>query len=69
MDTADKRASAVHIGLPFRGMLPVPDGSIGAGDRAQAGLMYRGIIDEGGTPPEPATNNDWLIVARRRGRR
>lgn len=68
MDTANKRASAILIGLPFRGMLPIPDASIDAGDRAQVAFMYRGLLDEG-VEPEPGGASEWLITARRRGSR
>ena len=38
--TQDQRASAVHVALPWRGLFPVPDGSINANNRAQAGMMF-----------------------------
>jgi hypothetical protein len=34
--TANERAAAVHIALPWRGLLPIPDGAISPNDRAQA---------------------------------
>lgn len=43
MDTAAKRHSAVNWGLPWR-TLPLPDGSIGQGDRQSVGLCYAGIL-------------------------
>ena len=68
-DTANKRASALNLSQPWRGMLPLPDATADAGDRAQSAFMYRGLFD-GGTPPEPSpVNNEWIIRARRRGRR
>ena len=55
MDTQDKRASAVLVALPWRGLLPLPDGAaLNQGDRQQTGLMYRGIAassEEIPTPP------------------
>lgn len=30
------RSSAIHVGLPWRGLFPAPDGSINANDRAHA---------------------------------
>lgn len=47
IDSADKRASAIHMMLPFRGMLPLPDAVIGAGDRAELSLLYRGEVQPG----------------------
>lgn len=47
IDTRDKRASAVHVSLPWRGMLPAPDGAINQGDRQHAAFMYRGILAAG----------------------
>lgn len=44
IDTREKRVSAVSVTLPWRGALPVGDGTIDQGDRQQAGLMYRGIL-------------------------
>jgi len=50
VDTRDKRASAIHIGLPWRGLLPLPDGTVDQGDRVQAGLFYRALIAEPAAP-------------------
>ena len=44
IDSRDKRASAISVTLPWRGMLPVPDGTLVQGDRQQVALMYRGIL-------------------------
>lgn len=41
VDTRNKRSSATQVTLPWRGMLPVPNGAIDAGDRQQTGFMYR----------------------------
>ena len=43
LDTQAKRASAVMISLPFRGILPAPDGSIGSADRQHLAFLYAGI--------------------------
>jgi hypothetical protein len=44
LDTADKRFSAIHIGSPWRGILPFPDGDItSAGDRQTIVFLYSGI--------------------------
>lgn len=42
IDTRDKRASAIGIGLPFR-VLPLPDASVSAEDRLHLAHLYRGI--------------------------
>ena len=45
LDTRDKRASAIHVGMPWRGLLPLPDGAaLDQGDRQQVAFMYRGIL-------------------------
>lgn len=49
LDTADKRSSAIGVGLPWRPMLPLPDGALDQGDRQHAGYAYRGILAE--APP------------------
>ena len=67
MDTQDKRASAVHVTLPWRGLLPLPDGALNQGDRQQVAFMYRGIAADGGAPAAPSDSLYPLI--RRRGRR
>ena len=41
MDSRDRRASAIHTGLPWRGMYPLADGSVGREDRFQAAGLYR----------------------------
>ena len=43
LDTASRRASAIHVSLPFRGLLPLPDGTVGAQDRQQTAFMFAGI--------------------------
>lgn len=48
MGSANKRSSAIAPASPWRGLWPLPDGTVGAGDRAQANFMYRGIIDGAG---------------------
>lgn len=52
IDTADKRASAVHVGLPWRGLLPLPDAAAeNQGDRQQVMGLYRGILALASTTP------------------
>ncbi len=43
IDTREKRSSAVHVMLPWRGMLPLPDGTISDADRQHVALLYSGI--------------------------
>ena len=45
VDTANKRFSIVHFGCPWRGILPIPDGSLDAGDRIELEYLYRGFFD------------------------
>ena len=44
IDTRNKRSSAIFIGSPWRGMLPLPDGTIGQADRQHAAFLYSGIL-------------------------
>ena len=44
IDTRDKRSSASDASLPWRGLLPLPDGSLDQGDRQHAADMYSGIL-------------------------
>lgn len=43
MNTRNKRASALGIGLAALVVLPVPDGTIAQADRQQAAYSYAGI--------------------------
>lgn len=40
MNTANKRASSINVGLPFGRVLPIPDGTIAAADRASTARSY-----------------------------
>ena len=42
INTANLRASAIDVSLPWRGMLPLPDGAIDEADRKQTGQHYAG---------------------------
>ena len=44
IDTALKRGSAVHVMMPWRSMLPVPDSTIDQADRQVVPFMYSGIL-------------------------
>jgi hypothetical protein len=43
IDTANKRASILGLGLAFRLVLPIPDAALDQGDRQQVAYCYRGI--------------------------
>lgn len=43
MNTRNKRSSAIQLPLPWRGMLPAPDGTVGQPDRQHVPFMYAGI--------------------------
>jgi len=48
----------------------MPDGIIDQGDRQHTAFTYSGILAGSFVPPPPSANvNEWLIRARRRGRR
>src|SRR3990170_313673 len=59
LDTREKRASGVHVGLAWRGLLPLPDGTLDQADRQQTAAFYAGIAAGGGAaahrrlPPLP----------------
>lgn len=53
MDTASKRSSAMNLRCPWRGLWPMPDGTIGQGDRSHTSFMYSGI--PGDEVPESTT--------------
>jgi hypothetical protein len=44
LDTAHRRLSAVNAFCPWRGQLPIPDGSVDVEDRYALGLAYGGIV-------------------------
>lgn len=54
LDTALKRASAVNVGCPWRGILPFPDGSVDQPDRQVVPVLYSGI--EAVEPSEETAN-------------
>ena len=47
MTTVTKRQSAMNPACPWRMSLPIPDGTIAAGDRAHTAFMYSGFLDDG----------------------
>lgn len=66
LDSALKRASAINVASPWRGILPLPDGAVGQPDRQVVGLHYSGI-----TANAPSTEGSGggggVVVMRRRG--
>ena len=44
IDTRNKRASAVFPLLPFRAILPAPDGAVNQADRQTIAFLYSGIL-------------------------
>jgi len=44
LDTREKRASGIHVAIPWRGLLPLPDGAIGQADRQATATCYAGIL-------------------------
>lgn len=65
IDTALKRFSAINAGNPWRGILPIPDGTVSAADRQIVVLLYGGILGAGGsdTTPDQFTFTDQSGVA------
>ena len=44
MDSRNKRASAICVGLALAAIFPNPDGTIAQADRQQASYCYAGIL-------------------------
>lgn len=63
LDTREKRASAVQVALPWRGLLPLPDPEAETqADRQQVGLMAVSVLAGSLVPGQPAvkrTNWYW----------
>lgn len=78
VDTANRRGSAFHVGLPWRGMFATPDGSVDSGDLAPAAGYYRFASDEAdgfslqiawdGSTYVDETANLWFPISTKRGR-
>ena len=60
MDSRDKRASAVNVSMPWRGLYPEP-GTLDADDRPQIAFLYR--MSAGEPPADDATNLPTLFHA------
>lgn len=62
IDTAKKRASALGVGQV--GTVPLPDGQIDAGDRAQLAGAYRGFADAGaGSYPDVVSHRSVSVYS------
>lgn len=48
LDNRNRRVSIINVGLPFRGMLPLPDGTLAAEERYLLAGYYAGLIS---SPP------------------
>lgn len=70
LDTRDKRASAVNVSCPWRGLFPVGDGTVSQGDRQQTAFMFAGLL-AGDAAANPYPPRRWRIaaIARRNRRR
>lgn len=65
IDTALKRFSAINHGNPWRGIFPIPDGSVDDEDRLIAAFLYGGLAIGGAsdTTPDQFTFTDQSGVA------
>ncbi len=43
IDTRERRASLIGLGLPGLAVAPLPDGAVSEADRAQLGWLYAGL--------------------------
>src|SRR3990167_6433327 len=57
LDTALRRASALHGSLPWRGILPLPDGTVGQPDRQVIAFHYSGIAAGDAEAPAELADN------------
>lgn len=60
VDTRDKRASAASVGTSYPDILPNPDSTIDAADRAHIAGEYSGLA--AGGPPPPGDSGDETVV-------
>jgi hypothetical protein len=44
LDSVSKRLSAMNIGSPWRGLLPIPDGTLGQGDRQHVLFLCSAVL-------------------------
>lgn len=60
MNTAAKRASAINVGSPWRGVLAYPDGTVDQGDRQAAAFMYSGVLSGSSEYPRTCFTLNFL---------
>lgn len=66
MTTAQKRFSALLVALPMRFVLPIPDGTIDASERAMAAYLY--AMQAGEVAAEPLTPKRITLMGTSRQR-
>lgn len=59
MDTANKRYSAIHTFIPFRGIGTLPTGTITQDQRQALAHLYTGILAGQFVPPVAQTRGGW----------
>ena len=64
LDTRSKRASSVGFWKPYALALPLPDGSIGQGDRQHSAWDYSGILAAVVAPPSFPGGNATAVLFR-----
>ena len=61
VDSRDKRSSAIVPGMPWRGLLPVPDSGVNAGDRQHVSYLYRGIAADSPVTTTAAPGAEFTV--------
>lgn len=61
MDTRNKRASALGVGLAFALVLPAPDGTVEQADRQQTAYSYAGISADSPIPFVPDVDRTFAV--------
>lgn len=62
VDSRDKRSSAINVSSPWRGMLPLPDGTVDQADRQHAPFVYAGISASSAAPAAARGINAVLFI-------
>lgn len=63
MSSRNSRASAVHVGLPFRGVWALWGGVYTAADRAHAAFLYRDVFNPNRWIPANPQDESWAEAA------
>ena len=73
IDDEQKRAGAIGVGTPTPGVLPSPDGTVDAGDRARLAGLYPGLAaeaeDAGQSGSTYALEQSYWLARKQRRRR